>query len=291
MTTDVLEPIERSTQRSASVFERWGRRVFLSLVHEPLAHFFFLGALIFIGNAILTPAVPPNKRIDVTSSLRKTIADTFVRERGRTPTSEEMNDLLNTWVLNEITYREALAQGFDKGDDMIRDRLMQKMSLLIFSNVTVQEPTAADLEKWLDTHRERYDVPQRVSFFEVLIGDSEADADAALKEINEGREPESLRLRAHSFADRPLNSLIGAFSQKFIDALVTLPMHHWQKLQSTDGWHIVRVEATVPVRRVDVAEVRDPLTQDWKQAQARARAVATVRKMGKDYVISGVALP
>lgn len=290
MTTDVLGP-GASPPQMAAVSASWGARAFKRVIREPLVHFLALGTIIFVINAVVSPAIPPEKKIEVTPALRKTMVDTFSRERGRAPTPQELKGLIDTWVLNEITYREALAQGFDKGDDMIRDRLTQKMRLLIFSNVTVAEPTAAQLQNWLDTHRAQYDVPERVSFFEVPIGQSREDAETTLKQIDSGKEPESVRLRAHSFVDRPIDSLIGGFSRPFIDSLLALRVHQWQILQSTDGWHVVRLEGIVPVRRVDVAEVRDPLMQDWKQEQARARAVATVRNLGKAYVIAGVDQP
>ena len=261
------------------------------IVREPLVHFLVLGAALFGLNAIIAPAIPPERLISFTAEDKKTIVDAFTTARGRAPTPEELKPLIDNWVLNEITYREALAQGFDKGDEMIRQRLMQKMSLLIFSNVTVDAPAEADLQQWLDSHRAQYDVPERISFFEVPIGQSEAEAQTVLKQINAGKEPESVRLRAHTFVDRPLSSLTGGFSQDFIDRLIALAPHQWSAAKSADGWHIVRLEGVIPARRVDVDEMRVPLTEDWKQAQARANAVATVRRMGKGYVIGGLDQP
>ena len=291
MSIDAIEPSGSSAHRAAALSGHWAMRSFKRLIREPLVHFLVLGTIIFAVNAVVAPAIPPERKIEVTAGLRKTMLDTFARERGRAPTVQELKDLIDTWVLNEITYREALAQGFDKGDEMIRDRLTQKMRLLIFSNVTVEEPNATQLQSWLDTHRAKYDVPKRVSFFEVPIGPSQDEAEATLKQIDAGKEPESVRLRAHSFVDRPLNSLIGAFSQKFIDSLTALSVRKWQMLQSADGWHVVRLEAVIPERKVDVAEVRDPLSQDWKQEQARAHAIAAVRNMGKGYFIIGADQP
>lgn len=288
MTIDALKssPVSRAahseTQRSQSL-SRWLR--------EPLVHFLALGALIFLLNDVISPAVPPEKKIDLTPSARQTMIEAFTRDRGRAPNDAETKELVDNWVLNEVTYREALAQGFDKGDDMIRDRVMQKMRLLIFSNVSVPKPTPAQLQHWLDTHRARYDVPKRVSFFEVPMGDSEADTNSMLKLIAAEKEPESVRLRAHTFVDRPIDSLIGGFSQEFIDRLQMLPPHQWDMLKSTDGWHLVRLENVVPARKVSVEEVRDPLTTDWQQEEARTQAVSVVRNMGKNYVVGGLARP
>jgi hypothetical protein len=296
MTTDALEAARGSARPNAnnptasnptsSLYagvKRWLR--------EPLVHFLGLGTLIFAFNAVIAPAVPPEKKIEFTSSTRQSLIDSFARAKGRSPTEQEIQQLSKDWLLNEITYREALAQGFDKGDDMIRDRVMQKMRLLIFSNVSVPNPTRAELQQWLDSHRDQFDVPKRVSFFEVPMESSEADTRAMLQLINTGKEPASVRLRAHTFQDRPVNSLIQAFGQPFLDRLQMLPARQWDMLQAPDGWHLVRLEEIIPARRVSVEEVRDPLSEDWKTEQARAKAVGTVREIGKNYVIGGIDRP
>jgi len=282
MTADTLHSVAVSEDEGSGFLHR--------ALREPLLHFLVLGALIFGLNAVIAPPIPPERIITLTPEIKKQIVDAFTKDRGHAPSPEELKPLLDTWMLNEITFREALAQGFDKGDEMIRERLTQKMSLLIFSNVTVPDPTPAQLQDWLDTHRARYDVPERMSFFEVPSM-SKAEAEATLKLIDAGKEPESVRLRAHTFEDRPVGSLKGAFSDDFIAALKASPLHKWGVLPSGDAWHIVRLEAVVPLRHVDVEEVHIPLTDDWKTEQARARAVAEVREKGKSYVVQGLDQP
>ncbi len=77
----------------------------------------------------------------MTPELRQCIVDTFKgAHEGREPGADELARLLDVWLLNEITYREALLQGLDKGDEMIRDRITHKMRLLIFGGIEVNEP-------------------------------------------------------------------------------------------------------------------------------------------------------
>jgi hypothetical protein len=107
MTTNVLDPVEQSPRRFTSTSHQWVRRIVKSAIREPLVHFLILGALIFIGNAVVTPAIPADKRIDVTLGLRKTITDTFTRERGRAPTANEMKELRNAsniLTMGEVTF-------------------------------------------------------------------------------------------------------------------------------------------------------------------------------------------
>jgi hypothetical protein len=260
-------------------------------LREPLLHFLVLGALLFVVNAVVAPDVPKERLIEFTPDVRKSLIDTFTQQQKRAPSPAELKRLTEDWLLNEIAYREALVQGFDKGDEMIRDRINQKMRLLIFSNLTPDTPKEADLKKWLDAHRDQYDIPERISFFDLPVGKSEAEAQATLKLINAGKEPESVRLLARTYESRPVNSLAAGFSKTFVASLQTQPLHKWQILPMGNDWHIVRVEAVQPKHAVTVTEASGPLVDDWQQDNMRKKAQAAVRTMAKSYVIRGAALP
>jgi hypothetical protein len=269
----------------------WQAETVQRLLREPLLHFLVLGALLFAVNAVLAPDVPKERLIEFTPEIRKSLIDTFAQQQKRPPSAAELKRLTGDWLLNEIAYREALVQGFDKGDEMIRDRINQKMRLLIFSNLTPDTPKEADLKKWLDMHRDQYDTPERISFFDLPMGKSEADAQTTLKLINAGKEPESVRLLARTYENRPVNTLTPGFSKPFAAALKTQPLHKWQILPSGDSWHIVRVEAVLPKHAATVAEAAGPLADEWQQDNMRKKAQAAVRTMAKSYVIKGATLP
>jgi hypothetical protein len=265
---------------------RW-RAWLANVLREPLLHFLAIGSLIFAANAAVTPPVGKDRLIEVTPEVRQSVIDVFRVQRHRDPTAEELAPLIDLWILNEITYREAMAQGLDKGDEMIRERIMQKMRLLIFGNATVPEPDTAELQQWLDSRRERYDEPELLSFFHVPIGGPESAAEAAevLRKIETGEEPEEIRLRARAFAKRPRPGVVEAFGREFVDRLIALPRGRWQTLESPTGWHIVRLDNVHPGRHVALDEVMNQVLSDAQQERIRAAALATIREMGKSYVI------
>ncbi|MGQ4274787.1 peptidyl-prolyl cis-trans isomerase [Terrihabitans sp. B22-R8] len=258
------------------------------MAREPLLQFLVIGAIIFAVHAVVTPSVSAERLIEVTPEIRQSIIDTFKRaHEGREPAEDELAGLIDVWVLNEITFREALSQGLDKGDEMIRDRVTHKMRLLIFNGVDVQEPTREDLETWYEKHRVRYDVPDLVSFIEVPFTgpDAEAEARRVLEDIKAEREPEDIQNRAHLFAERPRLTLVPSFGQDFVDRLVTLEVGDWQVMESKDGWHIVRLDTFKPGRAVPLSEVDSQVTQSWKDERRRILAIAATRDLGTNYVI------
>ncbi|QJP16346.1 peptidyl-prolyl cis-trans isomerase [Starkeya sp. ORNL1] len=258
------------------------------LLREPLLQFMLIGAVIFAVHAAVTPSVSKERLIEVTPEVRQSIIDTFKSaHEQREPAPDELAPLIDLWILNEITFREALAQGLDKGDEMIRDRITHKMRLLIFGGVDVKEPTPQELQEWYEKRRIQYDIPDLVSFIEVPFtgADAETQSRAVLQEILSGTEPEDVRMRAHIFGERPRHTLMPSFGQNFVDALVALPIGQWQTLQASDGWHIVRLDTFVPGRKVDLSEVSAQAVQTWKDERRRILAIAATRDLGKAYVI------
>ena len=115
--------------------------------------------------------------------------------------------------------------------------------------------------------------------------DAEAESRKVLEQIEAGTEPEDVQMRAHIFAQRPRQSLLQAFGRDFVDSLVALPTGQWRVLQSSAGWHIVRLDNFVPGRKVDLSEVSAQATQNWKDERRRILGIAATRDLGNNYVI------
>ncbi len=54
----------------------------------------------------------------------------FQSQWRREPTPEEFNRLVENRVQSEVLYREALAMGLDKNDEIVKRRMAQKMQFL-----------------------------------------------------------------------------------------------------------------------------------------------------------------
>lgn len=258
------------------------------ILREPLVQFMLMGAAIFAAHAAVTPTVSKERLIEVTPAVRQKIVDTFkASHEGRAPADDELSKLIDVWVLNEITYREAIAQGLDQGDEMIRDRVTHKMRLLIFNGIQVDEPTAEELAAWYEKRRGRYDIPDHVSFIQVPFTgpDAEAESRKVLDEISTGSEPEDVRRRALILGRRPVPSLEPAFGKAFVEELVTVPKGEWRVLKSDQGWHVVRLDSFAPGRKVPLDEVSAQVYQAWKDERRRILGIAATKDLGTAYVI------
>ena len=90
----------------------------------------------------------------------------------RTPS--ELKGLIDDHVREEIASREARRLGLDRDDTLIRRRLRQKLEFLVEDDAQSAPPTDAELQAWLDAHREAYRRDPDVGFRHVLVSRARA---------------------------------------------------------------------------------------------------------------------
>ena len=88
----------------------------------------------------------------------------FAAQWERQPTPEELSGLVENRVREEVLYREALAMGLDKDDDIVKRRMAQKMQFLAEDVANAHEPTTAELKAWFEKNGDKFALPGRVTF-------------------------------------------------------------------------------------------------------------------------------
>ena len=122
------------------------------LFREPLVHFLILGALLFVvWRATASRADSGSDEIVITAARIQQLSSGFRMTWQRPPTETEFAGLIQDHLREEIYYREALALGFDRDDQVIRRRLRQKMQFLTEDVASAVEPTRAELQAFLDS--------------------------------------------------------------------------------------------------------------------------------------------
>lgn len=253
-------------------------------VREPLVQFAAIGALIFAADAILRPPAKDERVITVSRALRQSFIDNFDEDKARAPSDAELRKMIDSWVASEILYREGKALGVDRGDDMIRDRIAYKLQLLIFDQVQLPPATEERLQAWFADNHARFDEPERVGFY-LTPPTNEAEATRWLEDIASGRESDELRDKTRAILARPVDSLAGAFGEKFRDALLALPQGTWAKLESKEGWHVVRLDSRRPGEPAAFEKVRDEVLRLWRVDETRARAWEAVNRLKASYTV------
>jgi hypothetical protein len=257
------------------------------VLREPLMHFIALGALIFFTHGMLgTQPVGENKRIEVSMADVERLRSIAMQQWGKEPDAQTMRDLVQSFVREEVLYREALASGLDRDDVIVRRRLAQKMEFLAHEDV--RTPTESDLRAYFASHPQQFAEGAQLDVDQVIFDPARrgASTDAALRSALEhlraGRavEGDSV-MQPTRLVHQDLQQLQRDYGQEFAQTLSALPDGTWSgPVRSAMGLHLVRVHhhaARLPSFEDVRARVLAELTQsrvEQARTDAYARALA-----------------
>lgn len=254
------------------------------LLREPLLHFLLLGAGLFAAYRYLQPArgaAPAAQEIQLSVDELSQLAVLFQSQWKRDPTTEEFGRLVEQKVQSEVLYREGLALGLDKGDEIVKRRMAQKMQFLAEDVAAAQEPTTTELQAWYAKHADTFALPKRVSFRHLYFSPdrrgSQARADAAKLLAQLTGQPQAVKLPDTAadpfmfqeyYRDRAPDYLAKEFGPQFAHAVGKLPKDSWQgPIESGFGWHLVFVDTAIPGRVPEFAEVESDVKTAWFSEQ------------------------
>jgi parvulin-like peptidyl-prolyl isomerase len=202
--------------------------------------------------------------------------------------------LVENKVQQENLYREALAMGLDKDDEIVKRRMAQKMHFLAEDVAAAREPTTAELEAWFEKNSAQFAQPPRLSFRHVYFSTDRRgarardDAQQALARL--AGQPVDAKLAGSLadpfmfqdyYRDRAPEFLGKEFGPPFALAVATLAPGSWQgPIESGFGWHLVFVDTAIPGRIPAFEEVEPDVRTAWlgeQKERARDEAYSAMR--------------
>lgn len=249
----------------------------MRILKEPLFHFSVLGAALFVWFAQVNSSQPETdilRQIIVDDQDAERLAQRFEASRQRPPTDQELATMVETLIRQEVLVREARALGMEAGDEVVRNRLVQKMNFLLESGVGSQAPEDAELSAHLKANSERFKTPGMVAFEQVYLGEaiSEEDVAAIKTSLTEGADPSQIgrvsQLPPYMPPSRK-QRIDGMFGRGVFNTLETLPVGTWEgPVQSGFGWHLIRVTDSIPATVPNLEDVRDKVLAEWMREKA-----------------------
>ncbi len=264
------------------------------LLKQPLLHFLLLGALLFAWNARL--AGPDSGEAADAEAGREIVVDraalldylqyqakefdpaTFGQQLDAMSPAERQS-IIDDYVREEALYREALRMGMEKGDYIIKQRLVQKVEFLLENLVSQQStPDEPTLTAFYNERQQDYRVDAVYSFTHIFF-DAEKDGMAAAKARADALLARSAAIGFNdagqhgdrfpflqNYVERTRDFVANNFSADFVAGLDQLmPLADvWQgPLPSRYGYHLVmlvaRTEPTIP----PLEAVRDRVLDDY----------------------------
>ena len=252
----------------------------MKILREPLVHFVFIGAAIYLLYGVFAEPVPEadDKTIIVSAGEIEWMQTAWQKRWNRPPTTEELTGLIQQYVRETVLYREALTMGLNQHDQVIRRRLAQKLEFLAKDLVALTPPTEDELQVYFAEHKDRYQDPTRYTFTQVFI-DPDKRGDATLADAEKIKatliakgdaieDPGALGddfMLQNYYPEKDQIEIQKYFGSGFFESLVELSPGQWHgPVLSGYGVHLVYVSSISEPPPPVFAEVRERVTQDWK---------------------------
>src|SRR5512134_3583178 len=129
------------------------------LLREPMLHFLLIGIVLFAAYQWMAPADSAGRDIVITQGVVDDLVTQHVAAKGREPSPTELNDLIESYVRDEILYREGVKLGLDRDDIVVKRRVRQKIELMAEEDASTGAPTDAELSAYLAASPARFVQP------------------------------------------------------------------------------------------------------------------------------------
>src|SRR3954468_19573024 len=147
------------------------------LLGEPMLHFVLLGIVLFGAYHWMTPGNAVADRIVISQGVVDDLVTQHKAAKGREPSTAEMRHLIDSYVREEILYREGVKLGLERDDIVVKRRVRQKIELIEEEEAATRMPTDGDLSAYLAANQARFVQPAILSFDQVFLGPATSDPD------------------------------------------------------------------------------------------------------------------
>lgn len=273
------------------------------LRHEPLVLFMALGLGLFLIDALVSSSGDDteSRRIRVD---RDALAE-YMQGRARssedgavdpleTMQADDLKRLVDAYVRDEAMYREAMALGLERKDQLIRLRLVQSLQFMFRNLGEAGQPPEAELRKFYERRQARYATPATITFSHIFFDEATRGRSGAEQAARQTK----ARLNAQRGAPDPAKGWPGdrfAYNLAYADRDEAMVASHfgpemarqlfaakadeatWQgPFHSPSGYHLVRIDRletgkAIPFDQAKVAVERDYL--GWRGDEAEKAAV------------------
>ena len=268
------------------------------VIKEPFFHFIFLGFILFAVSEYIEYRYKYTT-VNISQQQINGIADNYRLQYGHQPTAEQLNALVESFIKEEVYYREALRLNLNNDDEIIRRRLVQKFEFLQQDLGTPEAPTEADLLSYFEAHKDQYRLPKTVSFSHIYFspdvhGQENARKIASqnlerLNTQNKSRAPElgDNFSGLYDYVNLTEADVIRVFGRSDLShTLFNLDSRQWQgPFASGLGWHLIRISHVSSVAYPDFHSVIDAVRHDYVEDTRKKNNAEAYEKLKKDFDI------
>lgn len=293
---EAIDATARSRAKPESMAGR-AKRSLMRILNEPLLHFALAGFALFVAGRFYQEQTSVYRIVE-TEAHTAQIANAYALQFGTEPDAATLEALVKRDLHDEVLFRQGLALGLDKDDEIVRRRVVQKMQFLLQDLHPPAEPTDAQLTAFFNAHKSRYVQPAHVTFSHIYFSSDKGGADAAQKRAAAVLANIPARtMRApdlgdpfpdlYDFSNYDTEQVLRLFGHTpFADAVFKAPVGKWSgPFRSAYGWHLIYVDARQSEETPPISKVRDAVRTDYLQAAQDRENRAAFADLARQYTI------
>jgi len=275
------------------------------ILSAPAVQMAVIGVLVFAVDGLTHRRSPL-----VLSPTGKPVIEVPAGARGYAPQvflgDEEPGMAADTasWLEQEVLYREAVKLGLERGDTIVRRRLIQKMEWLIAARLEDKTPTDDELRDLYIRNAQRYAKAAGYTFAHVFLapgtaGQESGRAEKLLQQLN-GAHVEPAQADSHGdpfldgnrFFDVPDSDVVRRFGPDVAGAVAHGPKGRWfGPVASRFGSHLLHVERVSDGGVQPLTTVRERVLRDWLTGQRHQARNAAIAALLDNYEVIATAAP
>ncbi len=253
-------------------------------------HFLVLGLALFAIDRVRNPA-SAQRTLVVDAARVKQLTEDWTLIHGSPPSQDDQRRMIDSWIDDEILYREGLERGFDREDDAVRNRVVAKMAFVVASTALSVQPGPGELRAWFDANPQKWVNPAQVDFTHVFVeGDgATVRAHQLLAQLEGGADPSGLGDRfpgGRRYRDRQLPDLKEAFGDEFSTALADAKVGVWVLTRSKFGLHLVRVDGKTGSTAPKFEEIELDVRADWESSRKDESAKRELARLKQRWTVT-----
>ena len=209
-----------------------------------------------------------DRLIEINSNLIRMLQEAWQQRWNRLPNQTELQELVDSWIHEEVLYRESLNRGLDRNDELVRRRLIQKMEKLSLHLSWTEPPTPEELAAYYAANSEQFQTPAQRSFSQIYFSRSERgdrteqDALEALTTLNDvfsdgqASSPGDRFMLPSYFAQLSQNDVLQQFGPEFAAALFETQPKIWAgPIPSAYGLHLLFIHEEIPAHLPPLTDI------------------------------------
>jgi len=251
------------------------------LMQKPMIQFFIIGSIMYLIYILIaqinTTTQNQDNTVTITSGEINSLEEIWMSRYKRAPTALEMKSLINQHLEETILFNEALKMGLNKNDNVIRQRMSQKLQFLSDDLIRPEPPTENDLIEYYKANLDTYKSDDVVTISQIYL-----DPNARGDKINNDAENIITRLNGLDFFPTNLNKygdsfalqvyftaqskleLTKLFDRKFAVNIFKLEQNLWLgPIDSKYGKHLIYIHKKTLGQVPKYEEVKETVSENW----------------------------